>query len=218
MPAARQLPPIFAKVRFDLSKTDTPAVLFSFTKAHIDEARIAINSLTKEIGIYTYAHCWMETPVMGMLAYCPDDERVFLVAWNNRGKKIADFSFSSFTEDGLSDVEIICKAEYYRASYTLHIYTEGTAEVSVNTLSRNRPSAYRREGDTMRFAKLDDLASAAGQARQRDYQRPEEPSGIKMREHDVRGYWRTYPSGVRVWVRPHKRGDASLGRVTRVLH
>lgn len=211
----RDLPPIFAKVRFRLPKADVPAVLFRFTKAHIDEARASIASLTGEIPLYTYAHCWLETPYLGILAYAPDETRVHVRSWNRDGKHPTSFSFSDFTERGLSDLETIVKAQYFQAAYTLHLYTERAAEVSANTSTRNAPSAYAREGDTLKFARMADLASAAGQAR--GYERPAEPSGIRMREHDVRGHWRTFRSGVRVWVRPHKRGDAELGRVTRVV-
>jgi hypothetical protein len=35
------------------------------------------------------------------------------------------------------------------------------------------------------------------------------------RLHLVRGFWRTYKSGKRVWVRPHVRGNAQLGVVRR---
>jgi len=212
-----RLPPIYAKVRFRIAKADTPPVLFQFSKDHIDEARATIAALTEEIPLYTYAHCWMETPWLGILAYCPDEKRVHVRSWNRDGKHPTSFWFRDFTEKGLSDLETIVKAQYFQAAYTLHTYTERAAEVSVNTLSRNAPSAYRREGDTLRFARIDDLASAAGQARQRGYERPAEPSGIRMRDHAVRGHWRTFPSGVRVWVRPHRRGDASIGTVTRVV-
>lgn len=211
------LPPIFSKVRFRLPKVDMPPVLFRFTKEHIDHARATIAALTEEIPLYTYTHCWLETPWLGILAYCPDETRVHVRAWNSKGKHPTSFWFSDFTEKGLSDLETIVKAQYFQAAYTLHIHTERPAEVSVNTLTRNSPRAYRREGDTLRFTQLADLASAAGQARQRGYEPPAEPSGIRMREHDVRGHWRTYASGVRVWVRPHTRGDPDLGRVTRVI-
>ena len=157
----------------------------------------------------------METPWLGILAYRPDETRVHVRSWNRDGKHPTSFWFSDFTEKGLTDLEIIAKAQYFQAAYTLHLYTERAAEVSVNTLARNAPSAFAREGDTLRFARMSDLASAAGQAR--GYERPVEPSGIRMREHDVRGHWRTFRSGVRVWVRAHKRGDAALGRVTRVV-
>jgi len=38
-----------------------------------------------------------------------------------------------------------------------------------------------------------------------------EPTGIKHRQHDVRGHMRHYKSGKAVFVKAHKRGDASLG-------
>ena len=37
--------------------------------------------------------------------------------------------------------------------------------------------------------------------------------GPSKRLHDVRGHWRTYRSGKRVWIRAHLRGDESLGIV-----
>lgn len=40
---------------------------------------------------------------------------------------------------------------------------------------------------------------------------PNEPTGIRRCEHDVKGHWRTLP-GRKVWVRNHTRGDKSLGR------
>ena len=38
--------------------------------------------------------------------------------------------------------------------------------------------------------------------------------GGKHRLHPVRGFWRQYKSGKRVWVRPHWRGDKELGVIT----
>jgi hypothetical protein len=213
----RKLPPIFGKARSHIARSDTPAVLFQFSKEHIDAARKQIADLKDEVPLFTYAHCWMETPFLGILAYCPDDQRVNVRAWNRNGKLVGNFSFCEFTDRGLTDLETVIKAQYFQAAFTLHIHTESAAEVSVNTLSRNAPRAYRKEGNTLRFVPIADLATAAGHARQRDYVRPDEPSGIRMREHDVRGHWRTFPSGARVWVKPHRRGDPELGRVTRVV-
>lgn len=217
MPAARRLPPIFAKVRFKLKPADVPPVVFRFSKEHINDARETIKSAWDNIPLYTYSHCWMETPYLGILAYCPDEECVHIRSWNRNGKHPTRFTFCGHHDSDLSDLEKVVRAQYFQAAYTLHLYTESEAEVSVNTLSRSAPSAHRREGDTMRFAPLESLASAAGQHRMRGYVRPDEASGIRMREHDVRGHWRTFPSGVRVWVKPHKRGDAELGRVQRTV-
>ena len=41
----------------------------------------------------------------------------------------------------------------------------------------------------------------------RDYQ--------PRRNHQVRGHWRTYANGNRTWVRSHKRGDETLGIITK---
>lgn len=213
----RKLPPIFSKVRFRISREDTPPVIFQFSKEHIDEARGQIANLKDEVPLYTYSHCWMETPYLGILAYCPDEQRVHIRAWNRDGKLSGNFSFKDFTERGLTDLETVIKAQYFQAAFTLHLHTERPADMSVVTASRNAPKSYRREGDTLRYVRISDIASAAGLARLRDYQRPEDPSGIRMREHEVRGHWRTFSSGMRVWVRPHKRGDPDLGRVTRVV-
>lgn len=35
-----------------------------------------------------------------------------------------------------------------------------------------------------------------------------------MRDHAVRGHWRKLADGREIWVKPHRRGDASLGTVT----
>jgi hypothetical protein len=36
---------------------------------------------------------------------------------------------------------------------------------------------------------------------------------FRKRDHGVRGHWRTYKTGKRVWVHAHRRGDAALGTV-----
>jgi hypothetical protein len=71
-----------------------------------------------------------------------------------------------------------------------------------------------RVGDTFRYAPIESLSK-------RTSGRPcETPgaSGIKKKDHAVRGHWRHYPNGNRVWVRSHRRGDPDLGTSTRVLH
>lgn len=41
----------------------------------------------------------------------------------------------------------------------------------------------------------------------RDYQ--------PRRNHEVRGHWRTYANGQRTWVRSHRRGDETLGKISK---
>tara|TARA_R110001606_G_scaffold132669_1_gene268633 strand:+ start:422 stop:1345 length:924 start_codon:yes stop_codon:yes gene_type:complete len=95
--------------------------------------------------------------------------------------------------------------------------SEKQADPSVNTHDRNKASGFVRVGDTIRYDYLEDLASQSGNDALRGYVRPEVSSGIRKREHQVRGHVRIR-NGRTIWVRSHKRGDAELGRVTRVIH
>jgi hypothetical protein len=215
----RELPPIFTRVRFQIPKNLTPPVLAVVSLENINEARKIIHDmpLHEEFPLMLWHHCWVETPYLGMLCISEENETSRVIAWNTRDKNPTKWTFTGFDTDNLNDLGKIIKAQFYQAAVSLHLYTNHETEVSVNTRTRNAPFAYLRQGDTLRFARAESLASAAGHARHRDYQRPEQHSGIRVREHEVRGYWRTYASGVRVWVRPHKRGNADLGRVTRII-
>lgn len=220
----KHLPPIFAARRFQIPKADVPPVVLHFTVEHLAAARDALDA--KGIGELAeqifFTHWWCEFAGYGINVRSREEADGAwhdMTVWKRNGKPFA-FSFCSDDHaavDGLEQRQANAVAQVQLCSNALALYTGRAAEVSVNTLTRNAPSAYSREGDTLRFVRLPDLASAAGLSRQRDYERPAEPSGIRMREHDVRGHWRTYASGVRVWVRPHTRGDPDLGRVTRVI-
>lgn len=100
-----------------------------------------------------------------------------------------------------------CKVQCYVA--------ELSSDLSVLTGARNMPlpKFHARQGDTIRYARITDLKSAAGQ---RGYTPPEDPSGIRKRDHAVRGHW-VHRNGTRFWRRAHRRGDKELGTVTRVL-
>lgn len=93
------------------------------------------------------------------------------------------------------------------------IHREGQ-KTSVFTFSRNKASVFYCEGDVTKFKRIFDLKKLPSP----EYMRPEPgSSGIRKKEHDVIGHYRTYKSGVKVFVRPHKRGDPSLGTVTSVF-
>ena len=187
-----------------------------------DEAQKVIDEMDgRETPTEHFGRWWVEYFHGAVLAEIVDETKYRLQAFNRKTGVMEPFVFDIRSlwdkEWTLPDEQKIAAALYVRASIVLDLYTKRERDVSVNTLTRNRPRAFCREGDSLRFSPLESLASAAGQHRQRGYVRPDEASGIRMREHDVRGHWRTFPSGVRVWVRPHKRGDAELGQVKRVL-
>lgn len=218
----RKLPPIFARHRFAIPKADQPEVVFCVTPEMDREAQHHIDQMDRRDTPWDFFACWwVEYSDMGILAQILSDTE-FQLKWFGRktgaGKPfVFDTRLLDADTYSLTNVQKIAVASYIRGGLLLHLYTERERDVSVNTQTRNKPRAFARQGDTMRFAPLYSLASAAGQHRQRGYERPDDPSGIRMREHAVRGHWRTYASGARVWVRPHKRGDSDLGRVQRVV-
>lgn len=113
----------------------------------------------------------------------------------------------------LKDQNAMSIAQRIYLATILYINSIQKDHVSINTETRNRPSIYTRIGDTYRFAKVDHLSGKNSPK----YQKPLEPTGIKKKHHHVRGHWRTYKSGVKVWVKAHERGDPDLGHVTRIL-
>lgn len=226
----RSLPPIFARVRGGLPREKLPPVVVSLTMELLDEAAAYLRDLVHsgddtayerlmgEAGEFfagpNWNHVWFEGPSSGKLIYGGN-----LYHWHKNEKRCRkiDLSLQAENPDALEEQDRLRCLQLHFSTTAVYLATERPAEISVNTLTRNAPRQFVRQGDTLRYAPLSSLASSAGQSRQRDYEPPEEPSGIRMREHDVRGHWRTYSSGVRVWVRSHKRGDPELGRVTRVI-
>ena len=220
----RNLPPIFAKARFQMPADMLPAVLFQMTSDREAEAdRIIAENDQRDTRIEHFGRWWVESREMAILSTLTDETEHTLVVWGRRSGRQTPFKFcdSDLSADAyhqkFTDWQKLAVAQYVRAALVLASYTDDHAEVSVLTGTRNSPSAWERQGDSLRYVPVSSLRSLSGIARQRAYEPPAEPSGIKMREHDVRGHWRTYSTGVRVWVRPHKRGDAEIGRVTRVI-
>ena len=99
--------------------------------------------------------------------------------------------------------------------FGLYLTTVGKNEKSsVFTMNRNKASIHYKEGDETSFKRI----FSAKKLPSADYEPPEPgSSGIRKKEHEVVGHWRHYKSGAKVWVRPHKRGDPDLGRITSVI-
>lgn len=240
-----KLPPVFEKVRLRLKPEDRPPVVFWYDEDDPFRDVLDLRDITikddpeTNLPISVLAHFWLEvrggyhllvrldlgdTEVDGDETFATKAD-LLISSFDKRGNlyetyrvplesdrstTIMQRSHLTPTQEVEANACLLFFADLWRR-------TEAPAEVAVNTMTRNAPSAFAKVGDTVRYATLDDLRSAAGQTRQRGYQPPEEPSGIRKREHAVRGHWRHYSSGVKVWVRAHKRGDPDLGRVTRVL-
>jgi hypothetical protein len=214
-----KLPPIFAKNRFSIPKDKQPPVIIRLA---LDDVNMAIEYIRKapadqNLNLNIWPHVWLEGPHVGMLVITHNEDSSTVYCWTDRYKKPTKHVFTGDMNEEGDEIFKVTKAMFYQVMVALHLLTEEEAEVSVNTKTRNKPRFWLREKDGIRYAPISLLASTSRQNAQRGYVPPEQPSGIKMREHDVRGHWRTYSSGVRVWVRSHKRGDPELGCVTRVI-
>jgi hypothetical protein len=214
-----KLPPIFAKNRFSIPKDKQPPVIIRLELADVENAIKYIREAPDDqnLNLKIWPHLWLEGPHVGMLVINHDENSSTVYCWTYRHKKPTKHLFNEDINQDGDKLFKVTKAMFYQGMVALHLLTEEEAEVSVNTKTRNKPRFWLKEKDGIRYAPISSLASMSGQSAQRGYVPPDQPSGIKMREHDVRGHWRTYSSGIRVWVRSHKRGDPELGRVTRVI-
>ncbi len=219
-----KLPPIFANARFKMPTDMLPAVVFHMTRDREAVAdRIIAENDRRDTRIEHFGRWWVESQHIGILSVLTDETEHALTVWGKRSGRQQAFQFrdSDLSADAyhqrFADWQKLAIAQYVRAALVLASYTERSADMSALTGTRNAPGAWERQGDSMRYVPVHSLRTLSGIHRARDYERPDEPSGIRMREHDVRGHWRTYSTGVRVWVRSHKRGDPEIGRVTRVI-
>ena len=218
---SRPLPPIFAKARFGLGANQAPAVVFRVDREMDDLAGQLVAKMDgQDTRTEHFGRWWIEYDHIGILATMTGEREHTLQAWGKRTGVRAAFPVNddvwwSDTYDGFTDDQKLTAALYLRAAILLASYTDAQADVSVLTGTKKAPSAWERQGDTLRYASISDLRSTSGLTR--EYQRPADPSGVRMREHEVRGHWRTFSTGVRVWVRSHKRGDPDIGRVQRVI-
>ena len=218
-----KLPPIFADARFKMPAQTLPAVVFVMDRQREAEAdAIIAENNHRDVKIEHFGRWWVECDNIGILSTMTGEDEHTLWVWGKRSGPQKPFVLHTTdlvadTYGRFSDWQKVAAAAYIRGALVLASYTEQSADVSVLTGERKPPVSFAREGDSLRYARITDLCTASGLIRQRGYEPPSEPSGIRLREHDVRGHWRTFSTGVRVWVRAHKRGDPSLGRVTRVI-
>lgn len=225
----RDLPPIFRRVRLTLPREQLPPVVVSLTQEVLNGASEYLRDLVQGNDDSAYErlmtgagdffdapswnHVWFEGPSSGKLIY-----RGYLYHWRKgeqRCRKI-DLSEQSRDLNVIEEQDRLRCLQLHFCTTAVYLAAERPADVPVNTfVRRGGIQRFDRQGDTIRYAPLSSLASRSGQVR--DYEPPDEPSGVRMREHEVRGHWRTFSSGVRVWVKAHRRGDPELGRVTRVI-
>jgi hypothetical protein len=166
-----------------------------------------------------YENFWFENGMEGALVnFNPENYELTVAIFNVNGDTIDLFQKKIDAENikVKDDVTVHQGVLVTQILFTMYLIAQArkNKRQSVFTGQRNKASIYYRQGDTVRWKRIWDANKLPSPI----YQKPEPgASGIRKREHDVIGHWRTYKSGARVFVKPHKRGDPSLGRVTKLL-
>jgi hypothetical protein len=220
-----KLPKVFAQNRFNLKSQ--PTVVLSFkdplvaSRVELDYLRESIHTSNK---ISVWNCWWFEQASYGVLVQSKKCDTLFELsktttvrAFYGKGRS-KELVMADIISDPSAYDEIFNQVMLdvlWTAVHVTQLVEQAQAHSSVQSGLKPAPrlESYERVRDTLRFAPFDLLA-------RRTVRRPEEkgePTGIRKREHEVRGHWRHYPSGNKVWIRSHTRGDPDLGTVTRVL-
>ena len=238
--ARNKLPPLFAKNRFSLPRGKRPPIVIHLPNPEnkmiaLDEVRKTLTDPeTGKVRGYllnSFPTVWYElekelamlVEVKGLNVH----STAFVVTITPYGPRGPDDLKSKMIGNPHDMNEIIGLEEDHegvkKAMFTLWVQAAFAVACEAEVLSHpsivtglrlNPIKQWEQQGETLRYVPLSSLRATV---RNPDYQPPEEPSGIRKCEHDVRGHWRHYPSGARVWVRSHKRGDPELGTTTRII-
>lgn len=219
------LPKIFSAARLKIPASELPSVVFVMTPGNVDQAGDLIKTYSPSLPpIETFGNWWIETDVFALsVIYEPSAHAQITIWWRQPlGKKgrtfkialpVSDLTFHEFSDDKNS---LFIKFYFYACIVVAHYATELRKE-TYNKGAKRYPSFFQRQSDTLRYSTLSDLGKSVLHTLKQPSEMPSERSSIRMREHDVRGYTRTLPSGRVVPVRPYRRGDPALGRATRVI-
>lgn len=237
-----KLPEIYADARFHIPPSQRPGVLVELDHDAFGIVSSRVEDTIRRDGDYAmelhfWKNFWLELvygPTRTPLAlHCvlldedqPDFGNLYVAAYNRRAEIVGRFLLRDhwmMDRPNATKEEVAYEGFSACIAYTLHYLTlrgneERDGSGQPNTKG-NRISYYGKVGDTFRYEHIDLAEVRRYAVYATNGKRPDEDSksaGHK-RQHDVSGHWRQYKSGKRVFVRAHKRGDPSLGTVTRVI-
>ena len=209
-------PIIFKKVNLKFRPNVVLAFNYEFL-AKLNNKFIKDIKRINEIDFYEFF--WYENEVIG--AFCHfsiEDQTLSIETFDLIGKPMGKFE-KKVDQDHVNEWSYLSHSERLIASqiiFALHLITisRRNKKQSIFTAQRNKASVYYREGDVLKWKRIWDMNKLPSP----EYVPPEPGlSGIRKKEHDVIGHYRIYKNGAKVWVRPHKRGDPTLGVVTKLI-
>jgi hypothetical protein len=221
-----KLPPILR----DLHRISPPETLFPSIVVFVDFAALVKENKkrtpnAKKIhSLDFYLDFWIELyskqgPSQAFdCAFHPETYSLDISIYDEGAKPVGFFS-QDVSEEGMKfDRQISQKNDDVLkiVLFVMHLMTRHKRgdRQSIFTAQRNKASVWYREGDNLKFKRIHDFRRLPSSG-----YTPPEPgsSGIKKKDHAVKGHWRHYKSGAKVWVRPHRRGDPELGTTTNIF-
>jgi hypothetical protein len=237
-----KIPAIFGKTPLRFNKALAPPVMFEVDALRLPSFTEYAATGADSVPLTFFAHFWLEL-CEGSKHMIGTDNKLDIRYEGDGIAAITSWTCRTYMPDGLPyEMLPFINGDYERQGASDELQARGSVAVALlktlylvhqvydqaaadkpklpasPTMWVNPPDvgalriAAERVGDTVRYVPL----TQETYTRTRDEMHSDEPA-YRKREHDVRGHWRTYRSGRRVWVREHTRGDASLGRVTRVI-
>jgi len=211
-------PIIFKRANRKFPSEFRPNVLITFDYEYL----VKLNNKHRDGPIHQidfYEFFWFETDIAGALcSFSPEDQSLFVVKFNAAGETTGRFEKKVNEEDvnSYEGLTINDKLLISQIMFALYLMTQArlNKKQSIFMAQRNKASVYYKEGDVVKWKRIWDMNKLPSP----EYVPPEPGvSGIRKKEHDVIGHYRTYKNGAKVWVRPHKRGDPTLGVVTKLI-
>lgn len=198
----------------------TPTVLMQFDERKLVKLNRKMSKgdeSAKVINFYDYF--WFEVERFATLCYfTPEDYMLSIIVVRPDGSFGETFN-CRVDNEGLADRETKItqnqNAFLTIVLFACYLTTKATDEkYSVFTDTRMKASLYEKRGDEAKLVRVGRPTIRPSD----QYQAPEPgASGIKKREHDVREHYRRYKNGAVVRVKPHKRGDPTLGKIIKVF-
>lgn len=214
------LPPRFSKQKLGIPAEMRPDAIFTGFRDEVDAALTLWNSDGFQRYDLVFPCVWVEDAEIGnaLLIKLISDEEFESWYYYRNSEKPLKASFTIYDSEKIADFD---RGAVYEVSIAALVAISRIAGSSVVDVGKITASQKNREllvrGDGYTYARLKDFAQSKKINGSENLKTALKKNGVRVRDHPVRGHWRNLGQGRRIWVRSHRRGDASLGSVSRMI-
>lgn len=216
-----KLPKRFRRLKLSIPANKRPDVLFFGLEDEFNSAIAAWNSDGFQYYDIVFESIWFEVsnPNAALLIHCISEEEFEVWYYYPNNDKATKYRFSIYDGGGITDMD---QGKIYEGAIACLVAVSNLSKLSFDVVrkfpARGDAPPVMVKGDGYTYSSLKEFSKA----HKVEHQEPLKQAvlisaNVRVRNHPVRGHWRTLKSGRLVWVRAHRRGDASLGVITRVV-